>query len=85
MRYRKISKGIDFNNLTYHFQSSNIAPINFTKFRGPLHIFEEIKNGNISLQKAEKEQNNFKLNLGETTSGNPKHKEKYQLNEIKNI
>ena len=41
---QKISIDIDFDNLTYHFKSSNSAPINFIKFRGPIHIFDDIKN-----------------------------------------
>ena len=80
-----MSREIDFNNLTYYFKSSSVAPIHFIKFKGPLHIFEEIENGNISLQKAEENQNKFKSNLGEITSGNPKHKGKYQLDALENI
>ena len=38
-----ISKEIDFHNLTFHFKGSNTAPINFIDFRGPLHIYNEIK------------------------------------------
>ena len=49
---QKISKEIDFNNLTYYFKSSNIYPINFIKFKGPLSFFNQIKNSNISLGKA---------------------------------
>ena len=41
---QKISIEIDFGNLTYHFKSSNSAPINFIKFRGRIHIFDDIKN-----------------------------------------
>ena len=52
----KISKQIDFSNLTYYFKSLNITPINFIRFRGPLHTFKEVKSGSISLQKAEEEQ-----------------------------
>ena len=44
-----ISKKINFNNLTYHFKGSNTAPIRFIDFRGPMHIYTEIKNGNISV------------------------------------
>ena len=39
-----ISNEIDFNNLTYHFNGSNIAPIKFVSFRGSMHIYNEIKN-----------------------------------------
>ena len=81
---QKICKEIDFNNLFYYFKGPNIAPINFIRFRGPLHIFKGIKNGNILLQKAEKEQEQFKSNLVEITEGNPKHKSKDQLDVIKN-
>ena len=48
-----ITKEIDFNNLTYHFKGSNTVPINFIDFRGPMHIYDEIKNGNISIEKVE--------------------------------
>ena len=61
----------------------DICPINFIKFKGLFGFFKEIKNGNISLKKAEEEQNEFKSNLGEITSSNPKRKEKYQLDIIK--
>ena len=50
-----------------------------------MHIFEEIRNGNISLQKSEENQNKFKSNLNKIASGNPKHKEKYQLERIRNL
>ena len=45
----------------------NIAPINFIRFRGPLHIFIEIKNGITSLKKVEEDQKKFKSSLGEIT------------------
>ena len=48
-------------------------------------FFKEIKKGNKSLKKAEEEQNKFKSNLGEITLGNPKPKEKYQLDTIKSL
>ena len=46
---------------------------------------KKIKNGNISLQKAEEEQKQFKLKLNEITMRNPKTKSKYQLDAIKNV
>ena len=52
---QKASKQIDFNNLVYYFKGRDIAPINFIRFIGPLHIFNEIKNGNTSLKKVEKD------------------------------
>ena len=52
----KISKKVNFNNLTYHFKGSNTAQINFTDFRGPVHLCTEIKNGYISIEKKEEDQ-----------------------------
>ena len=40
-----ISKETNFIN----FKGSNTAPINFTKFGSPRHIYNEIKNCNISI------------------------------------
>ena len=51
-----MNREIDFNNFTYYFKNLNLAPINFIGFRGPLHIFEEIKNDNISIKKLEEDQ-----------------------------
>ena len=56
----------------YKFKSENIAPINFISFRGSLNIYENIKNGNISIEKVKKHQEKFKSNLNEMTRGNPK-------------
>ena len=76
------SKEINFNNLTYHFKGSNTAPINFIDFRGSMHIYNDIKNGNISIEKIEEDQKQFQSKLNEI---NPKHKSKDQLDTIKNI
>ena len=61
------------------------APINFFKFKGPFGLFREMIDGNISLTKAEEHQEDFKKELGQITSGNPRHKEKYRLDTIKSI
>ena len=57
---QKMGKEFDFNNLTYYLKSPNIAQINFVRFRVSLHVFEEIKNGNVLIEKIKKEQENFK-------------------------
>ena len=80
-----ISKKIDYNNLSYHFKDLHSPLINFIKLKGPFGFFDKIKNDDILLKDAEKSQENFKRSLGQITSGNPKHKEKYQLDAIKNI
>ena len=69
----KMSREVNFNNLTC-FKGPNFAPITFISFRGPLNIYEEIKNVNISIKKAEEDQNKFKWNLSEITSGNPMYR-----------
>ena len=51
---QKISNEIDYNNLIYYFKGPGISLINLIRYRGPLHIFNGIKNGNISLQKTGK-------------------------------
>ena len=38
-----ISKEIDFKNLVYYFKNKDITPINFIGFRGPMHIYNNIK------------------------------------------
>ena len=50
-----ISKKINFNNSIYHFKGFNTEPINVIDFRGPMHIYSEIKNGNISIEKNEED------------------------------
>ena len=66
-----ISKEINFNNLTYHFAGSNIAPINC--IRGSMCIYNELKNGNISTEKIEEDQKQFKSKLNEITLKNKKY------------
>ena len=44
------SSKIDFNNLKYTFKDRNNAPIGFIEFKGPLHIFESIHDGDINLE-----------------------------------
>ena len=80
-----LSKQIDFNNLTCYFKSPDLAPINRISFRGPLNIYENIRNGNISIEKLKENQKQFKLKLIEITTGNQKAKSKDQLNPVENI
>ena len=81
----KISREIDYKQLIYYFKTSVISPINFIIFRGPLHIHNEIKNRDKTMQAAEEENIKFKSELGEIISGNPKPKSSDQLGAIKNI
>ena len=67
-----MSKKIDFNNLPYKNKNKNLVPINFIRVIGPLNIYENVRNGNISIEKAIEDQMQFKSNLSLITSGNPK-------------
>ena len=44
-----------------------------------------MKNGDTTLQQVEKQQKDFKKELNEITSGNPKHKSSSQLYLIENV
>ena len=66
-----MSEEIDFNNLTYHFKCPDLPSINRVGYRGPLHIYENIRNGNVSIEKAKEYQKQFKSNLSTITTGNP--------------
>ena len=82
---QKVSREIAYNKLIYYFKTPGISLINFIKFRDPLHIYNEKKNGDKTIQAAEEEKIKFKTELGEITSGNPKHKSEDQSDSIKNI
>ena len=53
--------------------------------RDPMHIYNEIKNSDISIKKIEEDQKQFKSKLNEITIGNSKHESKNQLDSLKNI
>ena len=59
---RESYKPTDFNNLTYNFKNLKIPPVGLIKFKGPLHIFKSIHNGDTPLESAENEQKNLKQN-----------------------
>ena len=52
---RNLSKQIDFNNLTYK-DKGKTAPKHFIAFKGPLGFYKNIKEGYITLEKAEEKQ-----------------------------
>ena len=56
-----LSKRIDFNNLTYYFKGKDNVPINFICFKGPLHFYTNIFNGDTNIEKAEKDKKQNKL------------------------
>ena len=81
----KNSAKIDFNNLKYTFKDRNNNPIDFIGFKGPLHIFESIYNGSITLENVEEDQIKRKSDLGHIKQGNPKNRSEEQNNGINNV
>ena len=63
-KIRESYKPIDFNDLTYNFKDLRIPSVGFIKFKGPLHLFKSIHNGDIPLEDIEKEQVELKKDLG---------------------
>ena len=58
---RDQSEKIDFNNLIYIFKGKT-APTIFFGFKGSLHIFKSIYDGDIALEDVEKDKKNLKQN-----------------------
>ena len=68
-----MSKKINYGNLVYDFKGLT-PPINFIKFEGPMHTYDQLKNGEKTLQQVEEKQKHFKKDLNEIKSGNRRHK-----------
>ena len=79
------SHKIDFNNLKYIFKDRNNAPIDFIGFKGPLHFFKSIHDGEITSEDSEKDQIKLKSHLGHIRQGNPKNRSEKQNNVINNV
>ena len=80
----EMSREIKYDKLVYDFKGPT-SSINFTKFGGPVYTYNQLKNGDKTLQQVEKEQEDFKIDLNEIASGNPKHKSDSHLYTIKNV
>ena len=57
----------------------------FACFKGPINIYNDIKNGQIILQKEDKLQGELRSVLNEILKGNPNYKSKDQISRIKDI
>ena len=80
----EMSNKIVYGQLIYDFKGPTRS-INFGKFGDPIYIYNHMENGDTTLQQVEKQQKDFKKELNEITSGNPKHKSNNQLYVIKNV
>ena len=54
-----MSKETDYDNLIYNFKGTTPS-INFTIFEDPMYIYNQLKNGEKTLQQIEEEQVNLK-------------------------
>ena len=81
----KSSPKIDFNNLKYTYKDPNNNLMDFIGFKGPLHIFKSIYNGNITLEDLEKDQIKLKSDLGHIRHGNPKNSSEEENNVVNNV
>ena len=79
------SHEIDFSNVKHTFKGQNDAPIDFIGFKGPLHIFKSIHDGDITLEDAEKDKIKLKSDLGHIRQGNPENMSEEQNNVINNV
>ena len=50
-----------------------------------MYTYDQLKNGETTLQQVEEEQKDFKKYLNEIVKGNPEHKSDKQLYTIKNV
>ena len=76
-----LSKQIDFHNLTYHYKGKTASKL-FIAFKGPPGFYKNIREGYITLEKAEEKQKEFKSYINEIVKGSKKSQD--QKNVIKN-
>ena len=62
----KMSREINYSNLVYDFKGPTPS-INFAIFGGPMYTYNQLKNGEKTLQQVEEEQKYFKKDLNEIT------------------
>ena len=55
---REIALEIDSNKIIYYFKGVHFDPINFTNYKGPFHIFKEIRDGDKTQQETEEAKKN---------------------------
>ena len=56
---QELSREIDYKNLDYNFRTKASGSINFIKFNGPFSLFRKIRDGDISLEIAQEDQEKF--------------------------
>ena len=86
-----LNRQIDFSKLIYHYKSKT-APKNVLSFKGRLKFYKNIKEGNITLEKAEEEEEEeeekkeFKCEISDILKVNNKTvRQVYAINNIKTL
>ena len=82
---QELSREIDYKNLNYNFTTKASGSINFIKFKVPFSLFKKIRDGDISIEMTEEEQEKFKREFCQIKSRNPKRKSEIQLYAIRNV
>ena len=57
-----MSNETSFNNLIYFYENLNLVPKIFIDFKGQIHIYSNIKNGETSIKKTGENQKNINQN-----------------------
>ena len=68
---QNLSKRIDFNNLIYRYKGESASKTS-ADFKDPLVFYKSIKEGHITIEKAEVKQKGFKFELNEIVKGEEK-------------
>ena len=71
---QELSREIEYKNLKYNLTTKASDSINFIKFKGLFSLFKKIRDGEISLEMADEDQEKLKREFSQIKSGNPKHK-----------
>ena len=82
---QELRSKIDHKNLNFNFTRKANGSTSCIKHKGPFSIFKKIRDGDISLEMVEEDQEKFKREFSQIKSGNPKHKSKMQLYTIRNV
>ena len=78
----QMSREINFNNLNCHFRGPSPS-ISFTELAGPMHTFNQLKNGDKTLSQVEEDQTKFRSELSQITS--EYYKSENELDATKNV
>ena len=62
---QELSREIDYKNLNYDFTMKDSGSSNFTRYNGPFTLFKKIRDGDMSLEMANKDKKKIKREFGQ--------------------